>query len=139
MSSAGPKLAKMKKLTGAASKHPRGSAPTQFLDIVNHGADAKRGLTVSIYDMSGHLGTFELEGDFPVGSERKYNIASIGKQITRLDLMFRGQDGIGRYLHTLEAGTRKYFATISCWWFTDPSGDSTVEVYFLSGSEAPLS
>ena len=109
---------------------------TNYINIANDGADPKHGIEISIYDKVGLIGHFGLEGDFPVGTRKKYNLSTLGKQVNRIDLMFRGNDGIGRYLQHLDASSGKYFSSITCWWVTDPSVDTTIEQSFFSGTEA---
>lgn len=112
---------------------------TRSLDILNKGADAKHGITITIFEQSGIIGSYILDDNFPISDAgKKYNLSTLNKKITKMALMFRGQDGIGRYLQTINSSPGKYFSTIACWWVTLPGGDNRVEEHFFSGEEALL-
>jgi hypothetical protein len=109
------------------------AAYTARISLYNDGVDAKSDIRLSLSDAAGHYKVLTIVKSLGKGKNVTIDLLSQEIGVTRAALMYRGADGVGRYLYSNVAGSGMYFKTLYCSWAVLPI-DQTIEEWAFIGS-----
>jgi len=109
------------------------AAYTARISLYNDGVDAKSDIRLSLSDAAGHYKPLAIIKSLGKGERKTIDLLPQKIGATRAALMYRGADGVGRYLYSNVAGSGMYFKTLYCSWMAIPV-DQTIEEWAFIGS-----
>ncbi|WP_432262914.1 hypothetical protein [Cupriavidus sp. TMH.W2] len=110
------------------------AAVTQAISVHNDGADDKTDLHLYLSDAHGAYKVVMLAKQLRRGDGVTVDLSAQQIKATEAGILYRGRDGVGRYVYATPVPAGQHFKALSCGWIAHVDDATVEEWYFVSGA-----